>query len=197
MQQRYYDPGIGRFLSVDPVTADSVTGGNFNRYWYANNNPYKFTDPDGRLADTILDVAFIAADVADIASNGFNSTNTTSLVGNVVGALIPGATGLGKLAVAGAAVIKGADKAVAATNRAENVAKGIPASRLGPSGEPKRDIVKTSTLKESKDTARASVGKGGTTVKDQSPAKGGPHHHGVSAQGKKDRVHYEYPKSKK
>lgn len=47
MQQRYYDPRIGRFLSVDPVTADSI-GGNFNRYWYANNSPYKFTDPDGR-----------------------------------------------------------------------------------------------------------------------------------------------------
>ena len=30
MQQRYYDPMLGRFLSVDPVTATSV-GGNFNR----------------------------------------------------------------------------------------------------------------------------------------------------------------------
>ena len=48
MQQRYYDPGIGRFLSVDPVTVHSGTGANFNRYWYANNNPYRFTDPDGR-----------------------------------------------------------------------------------------------------------------------------------------------------
>lgn len=48
MQQRYYDPSIGRFLSVDPVTANSNTGANFNRYWYANNNPYRFTDPDGR-----------------------------------------------------------------------------------------------------------------------------------------------------
>jgi RHS repeat-associated protein len=47
MQQRYYDPMIGRFLSVDPVTATSV-GGNFNRYWYANDNPYRFIDPDGR-----------------------------------------------------------------------------------------------------------------------------------------------------
>jgi RHS repeat-associated protein len=50
MQQRYYDPAIGRFLSVDPVTADGNTGANFNRYWYGNNNPYKFRDPDGRLA---------------------------------------------------------------------------------------------------------------------------------------------------
>ena len=50
MQQRYYDPGIGRFLSADPVTTGSATGGNFNRYWYGNNNPYRFVDPDGRLA---------------------------------------------------------------------------------------------------------------------------------------------------
>ncbi|WP_407290129.1 RHS repeat domain-containing protein [Xanthomonas campestris] len=48
MQQRYYDQGLGRFLSVDPVAADSVLASNFNRYWYANNNPYRFTDPDGR-----------------------------------------------------------------------------------------------------------------------------------------------------
>jgi RHS repeat-associated protein len=48
MQQRYYDPQVGRFLSVDPVTANSTNGSNFNRYWYANNNPYRFTDPDGR-----------------------------------------------------------------------------------------------------------------------------------------------------
>jgi RHS repeat-associated protein len=49
MQQRYYDPGIGMFLSVDPVAANMKTGGNFNRYRYANDNPYEFTDPDGRF----------------------------------------------------------------------------------------------------------------------------------------------------
>ncbi|QQP99023.1 hypothetical protein JHW38_24085 [Lysobacter enzymogenes] len=48
MQQRYYDPSVGRFLSVDPVAADTGTGANFNRYAYANSNPYRFTDPDGR-----------------------------------------------------------------------------------------------------------------------------------------------------
>ena len=48
MQQRYYDPVIGRFLSVDSVPPKGGTGANFNRYWYAANNPYRFTDPDGR-----------------------------------------------------------------------------------------------------------------------------------------------------
>lgn len=47
-QQRYYDPSLGRFLSMDPVDANTVTGSNFNRYIYANDNPYRFTDPDGR-----------------------------------------------------------------------------------------------------------------------------------------------------
>ncbi|WP_236621733.1 RHS repeat-associated core domain-containing protein, partial [Luteimonas huabeiensis] len=49
MQQRYYDPGIGLFLSVDPVTAYDQPLVTFNRYRYANSNPYKFTDPDGRF----------------------------------------------------------------------------------------------------------------------------------------------------
>ncbi|WP_313036757.1 RHS repeat-associated core domain-containing protein, partial [Stenotrophomonas acidaminiphila] len=53
-QQRYYDPLIPRFLSVDPITAYSNPVGAFNRYWYANNNPYKFTDPDGRIPLLVL-----------------------------------------------------------------------------------------------------------------------------------------------
>lgn len=35
-------------MSVDPVAPSLTTGGNFNRYWYANANPYTFIDPDGR-----------------------------------------------------------------------------------------------------------------------------------------------------
>jgi hypothetical protein len=48
MQQRYYDPSFGRFLSVDPLTAYENPVGAFNGYRYGNNNPYKFVDPDGR-----------------------------------------------------------------------------------------------------------------------------------------------------
>ena len=53
MQQRYYDPIAGRFLSVDPVTTDTKTGRSFNRFAYVENNPYKHIDPDGRELVTV------------------------------------------------------------------------------------------------------------------------------------------------
>ena len=49
MQQRYYDPGIGRFLSIDPMASDTRSGWNFNRFSYASDNPIRFIDPDGRV----------------------------------------------------------------------------------------------------------------------------------------------------
>lgn len=48
MQARYYDPLIGRFYANDPIGFRDVHS--FNRYAYGNNNPYKYTDPDGRTA---------------------------------------------------------------------------------------------------------------------------------------------------
>ncbi len=45
--KRWYNPEIGRFYSVDPVRFDESNIHSFNRYAYANNNPYKFVDPDG------------------------------------------------------------------------------------------------------------------------------------------------------
>jgi len=48
MQQRYYEPIAGRFLSVDPVVTNAKSGSHFNRYVYAENSPYKYVDPDGR-----------------------------------------------------------------------------------------------------------------------------------------------------
>lgn len=49
MQQRYYDPIIGRFYSNDPVGFTASNPMMFNRYAYANNNPYKYVDPDGEF----------------------------------------------------------------------------------------------------------------------------------------------------
>ena len=49
MQARYYDPIIGRFYSNDPVGFTPSNPMSFNRYLYVNNNPYKYTDPNGEF----------------------------------------------------------------------------------------------------------------------------------------------------
>jgi len=51
MQARYYDPGRGGFLSVDPVEPSPANLFSFGRYGYSNNNPINHTDPDGRCSD--------------------------------------------------------------------------------------------------------------------------------------------------
>lgn len=48
MQARYYDSVIGRFYSNDPVGFEPDNIHSFGRYTYGNNNPYKYTDPDGK-----------------------------------------------------------------------------------------------------------------------------------------------------
>ena len=67
MQARYYDPVIGRFYSNDPASFSNIH--NFNRYAYANNNPYKYTDPDGENA---IAVARASYRVGQSIGNGIN-----------------------------------------------------------------------------------------------------------------------------
>ncbi len=83
MQQRYYEPLAGRFLSVDPITTNVKDGSSFNRYVYGNNNPYKFKDPDGRLAETFWDVASLALSVNEFKNN--------PSIGNAIGVAIDAA----------------------------------------------------------------------------------------------------------
>jgi hypothetical protein len=56
MQARYYDPVIGRFYSNDPIGFRDVHS--FNRYAYANNNPFKYVDPTGMASKTATGQAF-------------------------------------------------------------------------------------------------------------------------------------------
>jgi RHS repeat-associated protein len=50
MHARYYNPGAGRFLSVDPVYGESSQPQLWNRYSYVMNSPLCFADPDGQQA---------------------------------------------------------------------------------------------------------------------------------------------------
>ncbi|NWC00538.1 RHS domain-containing protein [Pseudomonas gingeri] len=63
MGSRYYDPTLGRFMGTDPQGFDPDNIQSFNRYAYANNNPYKYVDPDGHSP---LDVAFLAYDIGKL-----------------------------------------------------------------------------------------------------------------------------------
>ncbi len=48
MQGRYYDPEIGRFLSLDPIDSPTENLLGFSPYTYGENNPVLNIDPDGR-----------------------------------------------------------------------------------------------------------------------------------------------------
>jgi uncharacterized protein RhaS with RHS repeats len=83
MQARYYDPVIGRFYSNDPVDALShLTTQNgihgFNRYAYANNNPYIYTDPSGMASELKVKIQF------KVAINGSITTQNSTLTGTKI-----------------------------------------------------------------------------------------------------------------
>ncbi|MCH7342473.1 RHS repeat-associated core domain-containing protein [Pelomonas sp. CA6] len=65
MQQRYYDPIAGRFLSVDPIVTDTNTGNGFGRYVYTENNPLRYKDPDGLKCSGTGDDAKCTVDLVD------------------------------------------------------------------------------------------------------------------------------------
>jgi len=88
MQQRYYDPVVGRFLSVDPVAAMLDFVVLFNRYKYSDNNPYSFSDPNGMCTGTHVcnedGTAVSTSEYTTMAGTALMpQTITSSMVGSV------------------------------------------------------------------------------------------------------------------
>ena len=54
-QARYYDPGIGHFLSPDPWSGALEVPGTLQKYTYGLGNPLRYTDPDGRRVELRYD----------------------------------------------------------------------------------------------------------------------------------------------
>ena len=69
MGARYYSPALGRFMGVDPAGVDVSNIHSFNRYAYANNNPYRFIDPDGRVVETAIDIVSLGLSIAQFKKN--------------------------------------------------------------------------------------------------------------------------------
>jgi RHS repeat-associated protein len=103
MQARYYDPAIGRFYSSDPAETHDIHS--VNRYSYANNNPYKYTDPNGEFAQVIFGA--IAGAVGGYVASGEGFANTAigivsgALAGAAVGVALPQASHAAGMAAAG------------------------------------------------------------------------------------------------
>ena len=126
MGARYYNPLVGRFLSIDPKEADPSDVHGLNRYAYANNNPYRYVDPDGR---SVFDLAFLAVDAVKLGIAIYKGEGVAEAAIDVglsaVGVISP-TVGLGQalkgLKVAEKVVVeaKAADKAVEAGKAATN-----------------------------------------------------------------------------
>jgi len=134
MQARYYDPVIGRFYSNDPAGFSNVH--NFNRYTYANNNPYRYTDPDGKNSmDMRLDLRVERLGSGEITKSEYKAENSAEAAGGLaaVTLLVPGPEDV----VIGAAVAKlsrGAESAVSAVKLEKQLASQSQVSQLANGG---------------------------------------------------------------
>lgn len=99
---RYYDPTIGRFISVDPAEGNDELPASHHRYLYAYGNPTVYVDPDGRSATvTGAAVGFfwgfgqMIGGMADDSRNG-QSRSTLQYLGvwgqNILGGALVGAS---------------------------------------------------------------------------------------------------------
>ena len=62
---RYYDSGVGRFISEDPIM---FFGFDFNPYRYVNNNPVMLIDPSGKI--TIGEIALVTVILGILVEEG-------------------------------------------------------------------------------------------------------------------------------
>lgn len=108
MNARYYDPVVGRFMSIDPVGFVDNNLHSFNRYSYANNNPYKYVDPDGDYAELPIEGFSLALGVYSFNQNfqagnyGAATIDALGIIADGILAAAPGAPGAVGIGIAAA-----------------------------------------------------------------------------------------------
>jgi hypothetical protein len=106
-------------MGIDPVGVDENNVHSHNRYAYGNNNPYKYVDPTGNIAETALDVVSLGLSIAQYKQDP-SLLNGIGLAYDVIGTAVP-------ILPAGFGIIRSAGKAgVEAAVAAKNV-ENVPA----------------------------------------------------------------------
>ena len=120
LHNRYYDPQVGRFISVDPVGYVDGDVQSFNRYSYAANNPFRFRDENGAWAeDAVIATASIAIGAYSLGENvrqgnyWWAAVDLLGIVHDAVAYAIPFYPGAAGLAIQGVRRLPGAGMAVA------------------------------------------------------------------------------------
>ena len=122
---RYLDPKYSHWMSTDPALGEYMSGSNagmggaynsvnLNLYHYGNNNPIRYTDPDGQIVETAWDVFSLVTGVASFVENVKE--------GNVKGAIIDG---LGIVADAVAVAVPCVPGGAGAAIKAAKVASAV------------------------------------------------------------------------
>ena len=144
MQQRYYDPVAGRFLSIDPVVTDGNTGDSFNRYAYGNNSPYKYVDPDGRNPLPVaMGVGSVGGGYSHIASQLIMTGDVQWLgADGVLGAASEGASFGLMGGIAGAGSVGMSASRISQKPKLEVPVKSM-SVRFNPKGEKAVEIIRT------------------------------------------------------
>lgn len=102
---RYYNPQLGRFMSPDSRQMVDTMPITFNKYDYANNNPYTYKDPDGNFVEAVIGLVLGA--YSGYETGGIAGAAVGGFAGFIVGIVDPFASeavGAYASALAGAAV---------------------------------------------------------------------------------------------
>ncbi len=91
--QRYYDPGVGRWMQQDPLPQPFSPAG-ANRYSYAGNSPCNYVDPSGlhhcSRDDTVAAGAVFAGNAIVAAGSAAAIVGTEGAAAVVVGTIFVG-----------------------------------------------------------------------------------------------------------